>query len=157
MPSRTARRLRPVTEQARHSRHRVLTTAYIDTRKSCPKGALCSCSRLDDQAAANARSLSLRERRLAIKPTPAKPRIIIAQVGGSGTAMSKRNVKRRYFFGCASAASANLSHSRATFSQTALSCGLVIFSAISAASFARLRQLAAVSIPFIDREVSPVA
>src|SRR6478735_830595 len=53
--------------------------------------ALCNVLRAFDQAA-SARP-SLRDRRYAMKLTPAKPRIIMAQVEGSGTAPGTLIVK----------------------------------------------------------------
>jgi hypothetical protein len=52
-------------------------------RESRPKAALNSNLMIDDHAAINA---GFDFRRDAMKPTPAKPRIIIAHVESSGTA-----------------------------------------------------------------------
>jgi hypothetical protein len=62
------------------------TTVIVLQRKSRPKAALNSNLLIVDQAAINAR---FDFRRYAIAPMPAKPRIIIAQVEGSGTAASR--------------------------------------------------------------------
>ena len=57
--------------------------AVAAKRKSRPKAALNSNLMIEDQAAINA---GFDFRRYAMTPMPAKPRIIIAHVEGSGTA-----------------------------------------------------------------------
>src|SRR5258708_34131263 len=60
-----------------------LHSVHPQQTKRPPEGGLSSSDRLWDQAM---RSIAVLRRRYAMKPTPAKPRIIIAQVDGSGTA-----------------------------------------------------------------------
>src|ERR1700733_2178327 len=68
-----------------------------------------------------------------------------AGVIAGGRSGGLRITARPLLFRCASAVSASLSHSEATFNHTALSSGPVIFTAMPAASWARFRQSAASS------------
>src|SRR3977135_2550406 len=74
---------RPIADGITASRHHHVESGMVAHKKAARRRLSIKCGELD-QGAASARPL--RDRRYAMKPMPAKPRIIMLHVAGSGTA-----------------------------------------------------------------------